>query len=151
MAKGIYCLIFSNPSCTVRTGALGRLSFEAGWHIYVGSALGSGGLKRVERHASLAGNPGRSPRWHVDYILTDPHFLLSAAVFAYTINKLECRLAAGLGGDYVAGFGCSDCNCHSHLFFRPRDPLEEIVLVFRGLGLEPVIKTIMSQQTKANL
>jgi len=54
MDKGVYCLIFENNECTVRIGALGDLTFRAGWYIYVGSALGSGVLKRLGRHISLA-------------------------------------------------------------------------------------------------
>ena len=151
MDKGIYCLIFHNPACSLYTGALGRIPFEAGWHIYVGSALGSGGLQRLERHVGLAADHNRNPKWHVDYLLTDSQFQLSAAVFAFTTDKLECKLASALGGSSVARFGCSDCRCHSHLFFRDCDPREEITMAFRELGLEPSIKTIMSPQPKANL
>ena len=43
MDKGIYCLVFENPACAIGIGALGPVPFPAGWHIYVGSALGSGG------------------------------------------------------------------------------------------------------------
>ncbi len=54
MDKGIYCLVLKNPACTVRVGALGPLPFAAGWHCYIGSALGPGGLVRLERHTRLA-------------------------------------------------------------------------------------------------
>ena len=150
MDKGIYCLILRNPSCSIQVGALGKIAFEAGWHTYAGSALGSGGLKRLERHIGLAETCDRRPKWHVDYLLTDPHFLLSSTVFAYTIEKLECNLARALQGDAVPGFGCSDCRCHSHLRYSNYDPQDSVAGTFRSLGLAPVIKTIMSRQTKAN-
>jgi Uri superfamily endonuclease len=97
MDKGIYCLVFENPACTVRVGALGDIPFAAGWHVYVGSALGSGGLKRLERHIVFAKGRDRRPTWHVDFLLASPHFLLSSAVSAVTTNRLECPLAEAIG------------------------------------------------------
>ncbi|MCO5380896.1 MAG: hypothetical protein NHB15_01145 [Methanosarcina barkeri] len=41
--KGIYCLIFENQECNLKIGKKGEFSFLAGFHIYVGSALGPGG------------------------------------------------------------------------------------------------------------
>lgn len=149
MDKGIYCLVFENPACTIRIGALGDLAFESGWHIYVGSALGSGGLKRLERHIALARDRHRHPKWHIDYLLTEPRFMLTSAVFAVTTERLECPVANGLDGGGVPGFGCSDCRCHSHLVHRNGDPRGEITAVFRQLGLSPVIKRIMRNETKA--
>lgn len=148
MDKGIYCLVFRNPACTVRIGALGDRAFQPGWHIYVGSALGSGGLKRLERHISLAAGSNRRPRWHVDYLLQDRHFSLSYAVSAPTTSRLECRFAKELAGAEIPGFGCSDCTCQSHLLYRARDPGGEILAACQALGLSPTIKTIMSWETK---
>jgi Uri superfamily endonuclease len=142
MDKGVYCLVFRNLSCTVRIGALGEIAFRNGWHIYVGSALGSGGLLRLERHIALSRERDKRPKWHADYLLTDRSFTLRYAISAATSRPLECRLAAALGGERVPGFGCSDCTCNSHLFYRKTDPAEEIAGVFRSLHLEPVTKTI---------
>jgi len=111
MDKGIYCLVFENPSCTVRVGALGEIAFRRGWHIYVGSALGSGGLARLERHVALSRNKDRRPKWHVDYLSASQSFCLRSSVSAMTEERLECRLAAALGGENIPGFGCSDCDC----------------------------------------
>ena len=144
MDKGIYCLVFKNPGCTVRVGALGEINFQTGWHCYVGSALGSGGLKRLERHISLARNHDKQPKWHVDYLNTSSHFLLIYAISAITVDLLECRLAQELGDRKVPKFGCSDCTCTSHLFYRPCDPQEEILSAFRHIRLLPTTQTIMS-------
>jgi len=141
MDKGIYCLVFNNPGCTVRVGALGASVFRAGWHIYVGSALGSGGLQRLERHFSLARLREKRPKWHVDYLLTSPFFSLAYAVYAVTADRLECRIAYELNKDSIPGFGCSDCTCRSHLLYRECDPRQELLTAFRELQLEPVIKT----------
>ncbi|MDO8872520.1 MAG: GIY-YIG nuclease family protein [Methanoregula sp.] len=144
MDKGIYCLVFKNPGCTVRIGALGEIHFQPGWHCYIGSALGSGGLKRLERHISLFHNRDKRPKWHVDYLLSSPLFSLACAVYGVTRERLECRLAQDLGDGGVPGFGSSDCNCASHLFYRQCDPEDEILSALRHLRLIPTTKTIMS-------
>ena len=145
MDKGTYCLIFRNSGCTVHVGALGSVAFPEGWHIYIGSALGSGGLARLDRHISLARNREKRPKWHVDYLLLNDHFSLEYAVYALMEERLECLLAATLGGPGVPSFGCSDCRCRSHLLYRAKDPYNEIITTFRSLGLDPVTKTIMSR------
>jgi len=151
MDKGIYCIVFKNPGCTVRVGALGEIDFEPGWHCYVGSALGSGGLKRLERHISLAAQRDKRPKWHVDYLHTSPCFSLMYAISAVTSDRLECRLADELGGGGIPRFGCSDCTCDSHLFYRTGDPRDEILSAFRHLGLLPATKTIMNPDVKDNI
>lgn len=151
MNKGIYCLVFRNPACTVRIGALGDMALGTGWHVYVGSALGSGGLKRLERHIRFNTERNRPPKWHVDYLLMDPRFSLSYAVFAATPDRLECRLAGALRGEPVMGFGCSDCDCTSHLIYRRKDPQQELIRAFRYIGLDPAIKRIMSPDVNATV
>jgi len=144
MDKGIYCLIFRTSGCPVRIGALGVVSFRAGWYIYVGSALGSGGLKRLRRHISLAQLHDKQPKWHVDYLLTSSCFSLVYASYAVTVDRMECQLACELKEGSIPKFGCSDCSCSSHLIFRQHDPKEEILAAFRELQLDPVIKTIIN-------
>jgi Uri superfamily endonuclease len=145
MDKGIYCLIFRNPACTVRAGALGEIPFRRGWHIYVGSALGSGGLARLERHIALSRDKDKRPKWHVDYLSTSPLFALHYAVSGQTGDPLECRLADTLGGEHLPGFGCSDCRCSSHLFRRRTDPLLEVQAAFASLGLPALTKILMNR------
>ena len=145
MDKGIYCLVFKNPACRVHVGALGPVSFKRGWHVYVGSALGSGGLARLERHVGLSRTKDKRPKWHVDYLSTGEEFSLQYTVHALTGKPLECRLAQALGEPSVPSFGCSDCDCSSHLFYRKADPHDEIVSAFNHLGLVAVTTTIMSR------
>ena len=145
MDKGIYCLVFKNPACTVRVGALGEITFLPGWHIYVGSALGSGGLARLERHIALFRNKDKRPKWHVDYLSASQSFSLRSSIHALTGGRLECRLARTLGGENIPGFGCSDCDCRSHLFYRSRNPVRETETAFRSLGLAPCTKTLMNR------
>jgi Uri superfamily endonuclease len=146
MDKGIYCLVFQTPGSTIRVGALGALTFRAGWYIYVGSALGSGGLQRLGRHISLTRLRDKQPKWHVDYLLTSPCFSLVYAVYAVTLDRLECRFARELNEGGIQKFGSSDCSCTSHLLYRQGDPKQEIFAAFRELQLDPIIKTIINAQ-----
>lgn len=145
MDKGIYCLVFNNPACTTGIGALGPVTFRRGWHIYVGSALGSGGLARLSRHVSLSRAKDKRPKWHIDYLSCSDCFELRYTVHALTMDQLECRLAEELGWLSVPAFGCSDCTCTSHLFFRRKNPHDEIVSAFNRLGLVAVTTTIMNR------
>lgn len=132
MSKGIYCLvIYVDSPKTIRIGALGDIDFAAGYYLYVGSALG--GLSRLDRHLRFSKEHYTRPKWHVDYL--DSVAPIQYALYAETEERLECRLASALGGQYVMGFGCSDCSCESHLFYRTYEPSKEITRAFHSLGL----------------
>ena len=137
--KGVYCLVFENRGCVIEVGKKGTFSFPEGFHIYIGSALGPGGMKRVKRHIDFSLKKDRNPRWHVDYLHLNSSFRLSWAVCASTSARLECEIARRLGGDSAPGFGCTDCACRSHLFYRKENPLFEIKGVFEALGLPAVV------------
>lgn len=135
MKKGIYALVIhlEEPK-DIRIGALGTLSFKQGWYIYAGSALGSGGLSRVSRHIRFYRENYRNAKWHVDYLMEAA--TLQKTICAETEERLECVLAQTIGGDCVLRFGCSDCDCPSHLFYREEEPSGEILKVFKEMGLE---------------
>jgi len=132
MSKGIYCLVvhLDSPK-SIRIGALGIKEFLAGYYLYVGSALG--GLSRLDRHFRFSKERYTRPKWHIDYL--DFEASLLYAYYAETENRLECSLATALGGISVNGFGCSDCSCESHLFYRTSEPSKEIIMAFQSLGL----------------
>ncbi len=148
--KGVYCLLLKNTQCTIRVGSLGDLQFRQGFHIYVGSARGPGDLKRVARHVRFASEKDKVPRWHIDHLNLDSHFELVGAVCAATSKDMECSLAGSIGGESVPNFGCSDCSCGSHLFYREFSPLDEVRTSFVACGLEPVLM-YGQQATDANL
>lgn len=85
----------------------------------------------------------KKARWHVDHISLDGHFELVCTVYAVTFEQVECILAGALQSRGVQGFGCSDCACKSHLFYRCQDPTDEVVKVFRKYGLEPLVEEIL--------
>lgn len=142
MHRGIYCLVFRNAACSVRVGALGCIEFQGGFHVYIGSALGPGGLARVSRHIRCKKEGIGRPRWHVDYLLASDTFTLESVYCIPTGDRLECRLASLMPGRPIPGFGCSDCGCPSHLFSFLRHPRVHIERAASILGLSAHSKTI---------
>lgn len=136
MHKGIYCLLIRlDEPKEIRIGALGPLPFRPGWYLYAGSALGSGGLSRVSRHIRFYREQYRKPKWHIDYLTANA--VLFETICAKTEERLECRLAQAIGGPSIGRFGCSDCDCESHLFYRPEYPEAEVREAFEKIGLTP--------------
>jgi Uri superfamily endonuclease len=62
------------------------------------------------------------------------------------MDRYECLLSHELNGTRIPGFGCSDCSCTSHLFYREEEPKDEVLAGFRSLRLSPIIKTIINPQ-----
>jgi Uri superfamily endonuclease len=115
----LFCLCDS-PSL-VAIGRLGRLRLRIGVYVYVGSALGPGGVQaRLAHHQKAAGKP----HWHIDYLRA--HTRLERIWFTYDTARREHEWAAAmqaLGGSApMSGFGSSDCSCDAHLFFFERPP-----------------------------
>ncbi|AGB37892.1 GIY-YIG nuclease family protein [Natronococcus occultus] len=117
--SGTYVLAIDVDAPTSLTvGALGELAFEAETYAYVGSAFGSGGFARLDRHRELARGERDVRHWHVDYLLGSDAATLEAAVRFPDADR-ECELAASLPGEAVPDFGSSDCDCGSHLLETP--------------------------------
>lgn len=116
---GTYALLIAlERSVETVVGRLGRFQFPAGFYLYVGSALGPGGLAgRLARHLRA----GKRLHWHVDYLL---HARDAGVVEVWTMNdavRRECdwaRAAMRLAGASVVvpRFGASDCRCAAHIF-----------------------------------
>ena len=118
MEKGSYALVYQlEKDRNIEVGSLGEIDFPEGFYVYIGSAFGPGGLKRVERHRRLCKNGEGSTRWHIDYLSTDRFFRLMRA-YLVPREDVECILAGKLSGDMeeeFEDFGSSDCSCSSHL------------------------------------
>lgn len=112
---GTYTLVFSLAEpMTLEVGALGECSFPAGGYSYTGSALGTGGFSRIDRHRRVAAGEHGVRHWHVDYFGGHPSTAL-VAVERVAGRDCECAVAQELAGGPVQGFGSSDCDCGSHL------------------------------------
>ena len=113
---GIYTLILALPRPEqIVVGSLGAIDFPQGYYSYTGSARGTGGLKRVDRHILVSQGSKKVVRWHIDYLLPKACFL--EAFVTKTPLDLECCIARAIGERLtpVPGFGCTDCRCLSHL------------------------------------
>jgi Uri superfamily endonuclease len=119
----------------VQVGRRRKDHFEKGFYGYVGSALG-GLEKRVARHLHTQ----KKLYWHIDYFLN--MVTVRAVVYAETSQKKECLIALALSSKLASKphFGCSDCNCPSHLFFcQDFEILRNTVLdSFKLLNLKPL-------------
>lgn len=128
-AKGTYALLIQLESGKeITVGRLGTFFLRAGYYLYVGSALGSGGLPaRLARHR----RSDKRPRWHVDYLLEYGRLL--EIWNAVGEERLECLWATGAGemaeAVPVPGFGSSDCRCLAHLsYFAAKPDYREFAL-----------------------
>ena len=112
---GTYTLLIDLPAATtVDVGALGEQRLHAGGYAYTGSAFGTGGFSRVDRHARIARGEHDVRHWHVDYLLGAPESRLTEVVRSDGID-VECSVAERLPEGPIDGFGASDCGCRSHL------------------------------------
>ena len=128
MPKGTYTLLIGlEADTTVEFGAAGERDLSAGWYAYTGSAFGTGGFSRVERHRELAAGARDVRHWHVDYLLGHPESRV-VEVVKTAEEDIECRVSRELDAEPVAGLGASDCDCDSHLKFADdREELEREV------------------------
>jgi Uri superfamily endonuclease len=99
-----------------------RQQLLPGWHIYLGSARGPGGLRaRLSRHFRRE----KAIRWHIDRLTAAPAGIAALALPGADECALVARLlASGRFPVAAAGFGSTDCRrCPSHLLRadRPQD------------------------------
>ena len=126
--KGTYILIMeAQTAAQVVIGKLGMMNVEPGYYAYVGSAFGPGGLKaRLGHHQKIA----RKLHWHIDYLRKEID--LVKIYFDDSGERLEYSWAKRLENIPEAnvpliGFGASDCDAKSHLFYFEDEPnLDEL-------------------------
>ena len=115
--EGVYLLkIRVRPETELKIDKLANQTME-GDYLYVGSAHGQVGFKRVSRHLKVSAGNHDGGHWHIDHLLQAAE--LVRAWLLPTEQSLECQLARELASRFpqpVRGFGSSDCNCKSHLF-----------------------------------
>jgi Uri superfamily endonuclease len=112
--KGIYSIVIRvYEDISVRVGALGKIDFEKGIYVYVGSAQ-TNLEQRVNRHL----RKDKRLFWHVDYLLNNDAAKIVDAFYMQGEKAFECAIANQIDtrGERINGFGCSDCRCKSHLF-----------------------------------
>ncbi len=119
--RGTYALLIDvEERAEVTVGSLGRVLIEPGVWVYVGSGMGSGptGLKgRLKRHIETAEKGREVKHWHIDHLLDT---LRPKILGAWILRGFkECTLASvvsEVAHDAIPGFGCTDCDCETHMF-----------------------------------
>ena len=116
-AKTYILLIEVLRGLNVLVGRLKDLHFKRGFYFYIGSA--QRGLKsRIQRHLRKTKNIF----WHVDYLLSSKYAQINEVWISSKAR--ECQTVKTLikaRYNFIEKFGCSDCNCKSHLFFIRKD------------------------------
>ena len=117
---GDYMIVMHLPTdASIAIGNKGIMFFKEGYYMYVGSAKANL-RKRIERHTRKR----KKMHWHLDYFRG--HCEIVATIPVRTASDLECELAQTLKAvtDWsIPGFGCSDCQCESHLFGMQDNPI----------------------------
>ena len=114
MLKGIYVLIIQvDKDINLKIGALSRIAFTKGLYAYVGSAQ-TNLEQRIKRHLRKE----KRKFWHIDYLLDNNAAKIIEVLFKKANKTEECKTARSISerNKPIDGFGCSDCNCKSHLF-----------------------------------
>ncbi len=121
--QGSYLLILNlKRKRNIGVRKLGRISFRKGFYIYVGSAMANL-TKRMERHKRLR----KQHHWHIDELRAVAEFHSVLAIRSSV--RLECGIAKAISkiAEWdIAGFGCTDCSCETHLFGVSKDPLQSV-------------------------
>ncbi|MFW9969681.1 MAG: DUF123 domain-containing protein [Candidatus Odinarchaeota archaeon] len=130
--KGSYIIVvFIENDIQLIVGAIGKIKFNKGFYLYIGSAMGNYGsstlLNRVNRH--VLNDNRKSLHWHIDYLLADIHSVIIKIYLIPSIEPLECIIACELNKiceKSIMNFGSTDCQCKSHLFYLSNlDDFEE--------------------------
>ena len=115
-------IIHSQIKQKIKIGKIGSINFKKGYYVYIGSAMNS--LEsRIRRHLS----DEKKLHWHIDYLLEKSEI---TDVIYNENKKVECELSQYIAQktDGVKDFGCSDCECESHLYyFKNRNEAIECV------------------------
>jgi len=118
----------------LNVGRLGMVKIESGCYVYVGSAFNS--LEaRIRRHLSS----DKKIHWRIDYLLAHDNVKIEDVIFALDERRLECLISKALENPKsIKGFGCSDCNCKSHLhYYKDIEAAKNAILnVMERLGAE---------------
>lgn len=123
--KGSYVLLIKiTRDQKIQIGKLGNLFFKKGFYVYTGSALNNI-EKRIQRHLKK----DKKFHWHVDYLLDKSEIV--NAYYKQSNTSEECKIAKIFSEKmkWMPDFGCSDCNCKSHLFYGPLNDIKNVLKI----------------------
>jgi len=127
--KGSYILIIKlENDKEIQIGKLGKIFFKKGFYAYVGSAL-NGLEQRINRHIRQE----KKLYWHIDYFLKNSK--INSIYYKEGNKKEECEISELFSNfKSISGFGCSDCNCRSHLFYGE---INDILVISKSYSIFP--------------
>lgn len=115
---GTYIVVLkSRQAKTIQIGKLAQLNVQKGYYLYIGSAMGPGGvISRLKHHSKIS----KRSHWHLDYLRAETEFYEAYALCSQ--ERKECEWAGLMAKNEVIseplkGFGSSDCQCSTHLFY----------------------------------
>lgn len=117
--KGTYVLVIRlAKNQKIKPGKLPESLYRKGIYLYVGRAR-TGLQARIERHLRRQ----KKMHWHIDYLLQKGEI---QDIWIRTLFFDECSIASRIrsfspSSTSPKGFGSSDCQCPSHLFYFPPD------------------------------
>ena len=121
--NGSYILLIElKENMIIKIGKLRDIRFKKGFYAYIGSAL-KGLEQRINRHF----RSNKKKYWHIDYLL---NYGKIVNVFYNESNiKEECNFVKKFEKNliFIPNFGCSDCNCKSHLFYGSKIQIINII------------------------
>jgi sugar fermentation stimulation protein A len=104
----------------IEAGSLGSVKFPRGYYCYVGSAM-KDLTQRISRHQRLT----KKKHWHIDHLREHAEFVAGVPIRSGTNREHDLASALNkIAGWSIPGFGCTDCNCATHLFGTAGDPLK---------------------------
>jgi sugar fermentation stimulation protein A len=119
--RGSYLILVKlSQKTAIKAGRLSGSVFPAGYYVYVGSAM-SGLSSRLARHR----RKDKKIHWHIDYLTAEASHFLPLPI--RSSRREECGISKALSSTlqpFQKGFGSSDCECATHLFFSPTNPIE---------------------------
>lgn len=120
--KGVYLIVGElKRNEEIFIGKLGKIKFKKGFYIYIGKAMNNL-TKRIERHLRR----NKKKRWHIDYLIDYLDNLKPIPI--RTFKNLECLLSRDIkkiANSFIENFGCSDCQCDSHLYYFKENPFSK--------------------------
>ena len=166
--SGVYIMVMHlDHELDLEIRSKGMMHFNAGYYMYVGSAKANL-TKRIERHKRKR----KKMHWHLDYfrgycemIAAVPIRTSGLALESWSLThepypsmpsmpdpdvdvSVECALADAVRAIAewdVPKFGCSDCDCMSHLFGMTENPIHnkafmDVIEEFRMNQLDSIIR-----------
>ena len=131
--KGCYCLIINlSKDSKIKIGKLGKIDFKKGYYVYVGSAMNSL-TARLNRHLSN----DKKLHWHIDYLLKNENSEISEILFNVSDEKIECELSQKISATGINDFGCSDCECMTHLYYfeNKKEAIEKVTNAYDSIAM----------------